>query len=235
VKTSITNRIRAVLDERLPRWLRESRWFLRPMFAIWFKGRHVTTAMDFKSIAPSLTDEQFREVYRNIRTLADDRPTDTHPDALAYVLARIDPATRSLLDVGCGRGYFLRRLQERAEFDGVRLLGCDLRDHADLGRAGYVVGAAERLPMRNRSVDVVTCFHTLEHVRWPDVVVAELARIAARKLVLVVPRQKYFRYTFDLHLQFFPTAEALESAVGLGGEILRFGEDWVYVVDIRAR
>ena len=233
MKTSITNRIRFVLDELLPRSLRESRWFMWPMFAIWFKGRHVATAMDFKSIAPSLTDAQFREVYRNVLTLADDRPTDTHPDALAYVLSRIEEDTRSLLDVGCGRGYFLQRLQERREFASVHLLGCDLRDRANLGRADYIVGAAEHLPMRDRSVDVVTCFHTLEHVRRPDVVVAELARIAARRLILIVPRQKEFRYTFDLHLQFFPTAEALESAVGLRGEILRFGEDWVYVADRR--
>lgn len=235
MKTSITNRIRFVLDNVLPRFLRDSRWFLWPLFAVWFKGRHVATAMDFKSLAPSLTDAEFREVYRKVRTLGDDRPTDTHPDALSYVLSQIGGGTRTLLDVGCGRGYFLQRVQQRVELAGIRLLGCDLRDRASLGRAGYVIGAAERLPMRDRSVDVVTCFHTLEHVRKVDVVVAELVRIAARKLFLVVPRQKYFRYTFDLHLQFFPTAEALERAIGLDGEILRFGEDWVYVADVAAR
>ncbi|HEX2831452.1 MAG TPA: class I SAM-dependent methyltransferase [Thermoanaerobaculia bacterium] len=233
MKTSITNRIRYVLDELLPRSLRESRWFMWPMFAIWFKGRHVRTAMDFKSLAPSLSDAEFREIYRNVQTLADDRPTDTHPDALAYVLSHIDADSRSLLDVGCGRGYFLQRAQEREELARVRLLGCDLRDHAALGRAGYVIGAAEHLPMRDRSVDVVTCSHTLEHMRRIDVVVAELARVAARRLFIIVPRQKYFRYTFDLHLQFFPTAEALERAIGLKGEILRFGDDWVYVVERR--
>lgn len=235
MKTSVTNRIRFVLDELLPRFLRESRWFLWPLFAIWFKGRHVRTAMEFKSLAPSMTDAEFRDVYRNVRTLADDRPTDTHPDALAYVLSQIGAETRSLLDVGCGRGYFLQRVQEREEYARVQLIGCDLRDRAALGRADYVIGAAEHLPMRDRSVDVVTCFHTLEHVRRVDTVVAELARVAARKLVLIVPRQKYFRYTFDLHLQFFPTAEELERAVGLGGEIVRFGDDWVYVADAASK
>jgi SAM-dependent methyltransferase len=232
VKTSITNRIRFVLDEVLPRFLRDSRWFLWPMFAIWFKGRHVRTAMDFKTLAPSMSDAEFREVYRNVQTLADGRPTDTHPEALAYVLAHIARDASSLLDVGSGRGYFLQRVQECSELASVRLFGCDLRDRAELGRAQYVIGAAERLPMRDGSVDVVTCFHTLEHVRRVDVVIAELARIAARQLFVIVPRQKYFRFTFDLHLQFFPSAETLESAIGLKGEILRFGDDWVYVVNV---
>ena len=65
MKTSVTNRIRAAIDA-LPRFIRDARWFNRPLFFVWFKGRHVRTAMDFKSLAPSMSDAEFREVYRNV-------------------------------------------------------------------------------------------------------------------------------------------------------------------------
>lgn len=229
MKTAVTNRIRFVLDECLPRFLRDSRLFLYPLFAIWFKGRHVGTAMDFKELAPAMSDAEFRDVYRRVTTLADNRPTDTHPEALDYVLSRIDRDATSLLDVGCGQGHFLKTLQTRNDLARLRLAGCDLRDRAAPGRAHYFVAAAERLPVRTKAFDVVTCFHTLEHTRRLDLAIAELKRVARRQLIIIVPRQRYFRYTFDLHLQFFPTPEALEAAIGLHGEIRQFGDDLVYI------
>jgi SAM-dependent methyltransferase len=222
VRTAVTNRIRFVLDELLPRTIRDARWFMWPFFFVWFKGKHVRTAMDFKRIAPALTDEQFRDVYRRVTTWADSRPTDTNAEAMAYALSKIDPDA-SVLDAGCGRGTFVRKLANR------RIVGCDLLDAVDLGRARYVNASVEQLPFRDRSFDVVTCFHTLEHTRRLDLAVAELRRVARKQLIVIVPRQKYFRYTMDLHLQFFPTPDALEEAMGLGGEIRQFADDLVYI------
>ena len=210
MKTSITNRIRSVIDA-LPRAIRDSRWFMGPFFFVWFKGKHVRTAMEFKSLAPSMSDAEFAEVYRNVTTFADDRVTDTHPEAMAYVLSRLEAGT--LLDVGCGRGYFLSK---------VRGIGCDL-----LG--GDVIAMAERLPFRSKSFDVVTCFHTLEHTRDLGRAIAELRRVARKQVIAIVPRQRRFHYTLDLHLQFFETPEALAAAMGKPGEIRQFGSDLVYI------
>lgn len=211
MKTSITNRIRSVIDA-LPRSIRDSKWFMAPFFLVWFKGRHVRTAMEFKELAPAMSDAEFADVYRNIRTFADDRVTDTNAEALTYVLARLENGT--LLDVGCGRGYFLSR--------AGRGVGCDLA-------GGDVIAVAERLPFRSRSFDVVTSFHTLEHVRDLPRAIAELRRVAQRQLIVIVPRQRRFHYTLDLHLQFFETPEALAKAMGAPGEIRQFGSDLVYI------
>jgi hypothetical protein len=77
----------------------------------------------------------------------------------------------------------------------------------------------------------VVCAHTLEHV--PDVWAAarELRRVADRVLV-VVPRQRYYRYTVDYHLHFFPSAAPLEHL--LGGTAHEIDGDW-YVIAQRAR
>jgi SAM-dependent methyltransferase len=213
VKTAITNRIRSAIDA-LPRSIRDAKWFVWPMFVIWFKGKHVRTAMEFKTLAPSMSDGEFLEVYRSVTTLADDRATDTHPDAMEFVLARLEGET--LLDVGCGRGYFLSHVR------GFRTIGCGLV-------GGDVIAWAERLPFRSKSFDVVTCFHTLEHVRDLSRAVGELRRVARKQVIVIVPRQRRFHYTFDLHLQFFETADALAEAMGTPGEIRQFGDDLVYI------
>ena len=211
MKTSVTNRIRAVLDA-LPRFIRDSRWFNWPLFFVWFKGRHVRTAMELKSLAPSMSDAEFRNVYRNVKTLADDRVTDTNAEAMAFAISRLGEGT--LLDVGCGRRFFLNKLG--------RGIGCDL-----LG--GDVIAIAERLPFLDQSFDVVTCFHTLEHTRDLPRAVAELRRVAKKQVIVIVPRQKRLRYTFDLHLQFFETPQALADAMGAPGEIRQFSHDLVYI------
>ncbi len=223
VRTTITNRIRYVLDEVLPPSIRNARWFMLPFFAIWFKGKNVRTAMDFKGLAPSMSDSEFREVYRCVTTLADGRPTDTNAEALQYVLSKIDGDARSLLDVGCGRGYFISMSSV------PKIVGCDLLDQVELRGAAYATASAERLPFRDRSFDVVTCFHTLEHMRDVDAAIAELKRVTRKQLIVIVPRQRYFQYTLDLHLQFFPTAETLEAKMRMGGEIRQFGSDLVYI------
>lgn len=217
------------MDNRLPRVVRDSRVFMIPLYWVWFKRKHVRLSMEFKSLAPSMTQTEFRNVYRVVESMADGRETDTHTDALINVLDSIDPAATSLLDVGCGGGYFLRRLQRDPRFDALRLAGCDFMEGADVGRARYTMADIEALPFADRAFDVVTCFHTLEHTRRLAVAVAELKRICRRQIIVVIPRQQYFRYTFDLHLQFFPTPEALENAIGMNGTIRQFGSDLVYI------
>lgn len=215
MKTSITNRIRSVIDA-LPVSIRDARWFMWPFFFVWFRGKNVKTAMEFKRLAPAMSDAEFSDVYARVRTLADHRVTDTNAEAMEYAISRLDAGARSLLDVGCGQGFFLSKLQ------GLSTTGVDL-----LG--GDVHAVAERLPFKTGAFDVVTCFHTLEHTRDLAAAVAELKRVARKQLVVIVPRQRRFFYTLDLHLQFFPDADALRAAMDGGGEIRQFGGDLVYI------
>ena len=228
MKTSITNRIRSVLDS-LPLSIRDARWFMWPLFFVWFRGKNVRMAMDFKKLAPSMNDRELRELYSRVTTLADHRPTDTNAEAMEFVLSRIEGA--SLLDVGCGRGYFLAKLRGGEAILPVgtgRIARSPLRIGCDL-MGGDVIASAEKLPFRTRSFDVVTCFHTLEHTLRPQDAVAELRRVARRQIIVIVPRQKRFEYTLDLHLQFFETPELLQTLMGEGGTIRQFGSDLVYI------
>ena len=230
IPTSITNRIRNVLDERVPRRLRNARWFMYPFFFVWCKGKHVREWMDFKELAPRMTVPELRELYGSVDSFASGRPTDTHPEALAFVLNVIEAKAKTLIDVGMGRGFFLRRVQEERRLDGLRLFGCDLMEGPNEGRAQRIVGDNEKLPFRDHAFDVVACMHTLEHSRNLGTAIDELRRICRKQLIVIVPRQQYLHYTMDMHLQFFPTPAALADVLGVPeAAIRRFGDDLVYV------
>lgn len=103
----------------------------------------------------------------------------------------------TLLDVGCGEGYVLRRLREaRPE---LVLLGIDGdRQALALARAlgpdvaTFWQGDASHLPFRDHSFDMLTCLEVLEHLKEPRRALDELARVSRRYALLSVPHQPHF-------------------------------------------
>jgi hypothetical protein len=48
------------------------------------------------------------------------------------------------------------------------------------------------------------CTHVLEHVLDLRGAMAELRRIARRRVIVVVPLEREYRFTFNPHVHFFP-------------------------------
>jgi ubiquinone/menaquinone biosynthesis C-methylase UbiE len=112
---------------------------------------------------------------------------------------------------------------------GLDVTGCDIYATPAAGSAKYVQGNVENLPFDNRSFDVVTCFHTLEHVRRLSTALNELKRVARKQLFLIVPQQRFFRFTLDLHIHFFYSPLYFRSLVECEpSECEQVGGDIVY-------
>ena len=117
---------------------------------------------------------------------------------LGQLFARADP--QSVLDVGCGEGVLTYRWAERLGDQPV--LGIDLPDpklEAEWGtrrranlefRAMDVDGLAS-LP--DRTFDLAAAIEVLEHVPDPERTLAAMARVAARHLLVSVPREPLWR------------------------------------------
>jgi ubiquinone/menaquinone biosynthesis C-methylase UbiE len=84
------------------------------------------------------------------------------------------------LDVGCGAGAFAYavapHVAEVIGIDGDEALLAAARDGAP-PNATFVAGDAAALPFGYGEFDVVGCLRLLHHVRRPELVVAELARV----------------------------------------------------------
>lgn len=107
---------------------------------------------------------------------------------------------RSVLDVGCGEGILTYRWAERLGEKPV--LGIDLPDPKL--QAQWRTRRRENLEFRPMAVDNLSAFpdggfdlaaaiEVLEHVPDPDKTLAEMARVAARHVLISVPREPLWR------------------------------------------
>ncbi|MFO0559095.1 MAG: class I SAM-dependent methyltransferase [Polyangiales bacterium] len=233
IPRSITYRIRQLLDEWVPPAIRDRRIFTWLPARLLF-GPEVDLFLDFKRRALNLSDEEFAEVYRRAHQFVIERETDLTKSSLAAVLDAV--VGQTVLEVGCGNGYLSNQLSTRAP--GRRMVGCDIfvGDNvvARYPNVEFVQASANKLPFEDRSFDCVVSTHVLEHVQNIGLAVSELRRVAKKRLVIVVPRQRPYRYTFDLHLHFFPYEYTLIAALNPAGpHTLRdLDGDWVYVEEI---
>ncbi|MBN4049723.1 class I SAM-dependent methyltransferase, partial [Bacteroidales bacterium AH-315-N07] len=197
---SITNVIHFMLDECIPPIIRDNKYFMYPFFYIWFHGKNIDTIMNLKSKIHDFTDEDYENFYKHLDSMARDRVTDLSEISIKYILNNLDQEAKTVLDVGCGNGYLIKRIAEK----GYECSGCDLKDDFNHTEFNFYKGAIESLPFEDNQFDIVTCCHLIEHLRDLNKAISELKRITKKQLIIVTPCQKYHYYTIDEHINFFP-------------------------------
>lgn len=101
-----------------------------------------------------------------------DRPLNPWLERHLWDLGRDGP----VLDLGCGRGYWLRRMRSA----GLRPIGIEhdeMRTAEALRQAPVAVADAAGLPLADASVGLVWCIHVLHHLERPQQVLAEARRV----------------------------------------------------------
>lgn len=230
MKREITNSIRYIMDNWLPPVIRDSRFFMYPAFHFWFKGTMVDEMMDFKKNVLYMTDEEYFGIYERAKSRAKSRPTDLNDASIDFSIEQMDKSAETLLDVGCGRCYYLDILAKRTPY---KLTGCDMMDNIEGIQHNYISGKIEHIPVPDKSFDIVTCTHTIEHIMDLRKAVSELKRVAKKQLIIVTPRQKYNYYTLDLHVNFYPIKELLLRDLEVKNATCEnIGGDWVCIIDM---
>lgn len=118
--------------------------------------------------------------------------------AAADLLERAAPG--SLLDVGCGEGVLTERWAARDP--SCETVGVDLPDPAlaaqwaartPRANLRFAAMPAETLQFADNSFELVAATEVLEHVADPWAALAEMGRVAARWLLVSVPREPLWR------------------------------------------
>jgi SAM-dependent methyltransferase len=101
----------------------------------------------------------------------------------------IDLRGKTVVDIGCGDGAFVRALAAA----GADAIGIEVSADAvararerDPGHR-YELGGAERLPLEDASVDVATLMRSLHHVPDPATAFPELARVVREHVWIAEP------------------------------------------------
>jgi 2-polyprenyl-3-methyl-5-hydroxy-6-metoxy-1,4-benzoquinol methylase len=202
MRRETVNMIRYVLEEWLPPVLRDSapmRWLFRLHW-----GRFVDDLEIFRRDITDLSPEDYRAVYERMPRIQDE--TDNSQACLEAIAERVLPG--KACDVGCGTGYLVDFLCRQETLRGVEIHGVDFIIEPETERRHpsihFTAAPIETLPFPDRHFDTVICTHVLEHILDIRAAIAELRRVCAKRLVIVVPLEREYSFTFNAHLHFFP-------------------------------
>lgn len=208
MKRETTNRVRFVLEDLLAPVFRDSAVFLWFAKRVW--GDHIERLARFRANAPFLSEEEYADLYRLHPRVHEG--TDNSEACVRRIISGIEG--RSLCDVGCGTGALLTRIRgsgvQMDRFTGVDFV---IDDASKLDGVEYVAAKIETLPFRDGEFDTVVCTHVIEHVLDYKKAIAELRRVSRKRLIIVVPREREYLYTFNPHFNFFPYTHSFLRAM----------------------
>ena len=118
----------------------------------------------------------------------------------ALILRHLQPAAGgSMLDVGCGRGFYVKAI--RTLYPQANVVGVDFSaEHLAAAQTQTAVAAADfaradacALPFPAGSFEAVVCSEVLEHIQDDAAALAEMQRVLADDglLLLSVPHRRY--------------------------------------------
>ncbi len=122
--------------------------------------------------------------------------------SLNTVWRHLDKKTRTLLDVGCGKGEPAQFLNRHGlyRFTGFDAFEPYLRQcRGEKIHDAYIQGDVRHLPFADNSFDTVMCLEVLEHLEKSDgdLLLRELERVASRQVILSTPVGIYEQAEFD--------------------------------------
>ncbi len=161
--------------------------------------------VDYKYRAFRMSSQELLAANKAVSGRYSDRATDTTPAQADWILANVGPPRLKVLEVGPGNGGMTARLRNA----GHDVWAVDL--YSSRADPQYLQGTVDSIPLPDKSVDVVVLAHVIEHVPSLTKAFLELERVARRRVLIVTPKQRFFRWTFDYHLHFFYSVDHLAS------------------------
>lgn len=191
---------------KLPDFILNSRAFHKILYRV-FIGRWFD--VDFDEEYKKYSPKEWIGLYDNL-FLNRIRDSDLSKAQKKYVVDHV--VGNSVLEVGCGTGEIIQEiLKEKKEKKIVKIVGNDISQAAiqfltkkfkGFANTAFIEGDFLNLGLKEK-FDTVLCLHVLEHIVDIDKMVRLLIESSKKRIILVVPREKYRRYRPNYHIHFF--------------------------------
>lgn len=222
---NFTNVFNWILDNLIPPFFRDSRIIMTPFFLLLF-GEKYRRFMNFKENVLNLNSKEIVDYYKELSSYHITRKTDLNKKSVNYILNNIKG--ESVLDISCGSGFLAREIVEKHKKDVVGIDFIISDKIKDSSNPKFIEASIEKIPFPDNHFDTVISTHTLEHVVDIKLAISELRRVCKKKIIIVLPRQRNYKFTFDLHFHFFPYKYSVLSLFNNKGTCFCLQNDWIY-------
>jgi len=227
-------KINFILNEILPPIIRDSKWLFYLPMKLLFKN-NTNIFINFRANAHSMTDKQYRDIYSLTSNSNLLKNTDLNKQSIERIINEIKGI--NVLEIGCGRGFLTNLLSEN---NSLKLTATDINIAAELKKnkkVTFIKAQVDKLPFFDNQFDTVICTHVLEHVLNIELALNEIRRVTSKKIIIIIPRERPYKFGFNLHLNFFPYKSSVMKIIAKDGEKTNIkceliNQDWFYVENI---
>ena len=201
MKRENTNLIRFLLEEIIPPIIRDSFIFKIIIKKLYRKDK---THENLKTNILNISESEYENYYKSMPKMHNE--TDLSNICVNEILKNISPG--KIIDVGCGDGFLLKKIRD--EHNDSNLYGTEIAISSQLEKISIqkeikiIKKKVENIYEIETKFDTVICSHVLEHILDINLAYENLKKICKKKLIIIVPRERAYKYTFNGHLHFFP-------------------------------
>ena len=227
---NIINFIRFIIEEIIPPIIRDSILF---KYLINFLFSSQKLHKELKQKAIYYDQKKFENYYRFAMKL--NSKTDNSEKIVEKIISSIKGT--NILDVGCGNGYLLKKL--RNKYPNYKLTGTEINIKQLLKQKKKLNINIVKIDILNIDklkifYDTVICTYVLEHILDIRSAYLKLKKICKKILIIVCPKERPYKYTFNGHLHFFPYDYSLINTLLPENKfkIMSLGRDFIFIEDL---